>query len=202
MTPIVIGLGGRLRSGKDAVADHLVAEHGFAKVGMSDALLEHSIILNPYVRVTLREALRLWIRPGFWRVKALVDRLGYVDAKTVADYRSFLQKDGTEGGRDFHGEDIWVKATAKRILGRLHDEGAPGVALTGVRFPNEVALVRKFAGKAVWIERPGLDSATPAAAHASENSVSAADFDLTIRNDGTLDDLRHAADDLMRGLSS
>ena len=47
----LIGLGGKLRAGKDAVGDYLEEKHDFVKLGMSDALNEALLTLNPWIPV-------------------------------------------------------------------------------------------------------------------------------------------------------
>jgi len=191
----LIGLGGRLRAGKDAVADRLVERHGFVKIGMSDPLREHLRILNPWIKVRLREALRLRIRPGFHRAADLLERLGYVDAKTIRDLREFMQRDGTDGGRNFFGENIWVDKARAWITEEL--EQGEWVVVTGLRFLNEVWMVNDLDGNTAWVHRPGLAAPSgDAASHASENSVGPADFDQVIDNAGTLSDLFAKADEL------
>lgn len=205
MSGRLIGLGGHLGAGKDAVADYLVAEHSFVKVGMSDRLLDACIAANPLVRVTLREALRLRLRvwPGITTYTKLYLAVGYVDAKTVESFRAFMQRFGTEAGRNIHGEDVWVDLVEKDVRALLAD--GKSVALTGVRFPNEVERVNQI-GETWYVRRPGHDGThrrslwqrvldlilrrTPATAtHASESSIDAEKFDRVLLNDGSLEDL-------------
>lgn len=186
MTARVIGLGGKLRSGKDAVADHLVANHGFKKMGMSDALHEAMLALDPWVE---------WHRedePD--RYSDIIRRKGYVEAKTYPEVRRLLQVLGTEVGRNMIGENVWVDIMGGKI--RRHLEAGTSVVVTGIRFENEAALIRQFGGLAAWVERPNPD-ATPASTHASENGVRSSDFDAQIVNDGTLEHLYGLADALL-----
>lgn len=195
-TPTLIGLGGRLRAGKDAVADYLVEHHGFVKLGMSDALNEAMNRLNPIVGV--EQNLR-----GLKAVRyaELVEREGYVEAKKNAEVRKLLQRLGTEVGRNLLGEDTWT-TPAGRTIEPLLLEGK-SVVITGIRYPNEATLIQQFAGYSVWVERPSeVDSSAPAAAHSSENGVTAEDFDTTIINDGTLEDLYVKVERLVKGASA
>jgi hypothetical protein len=200
MTALVVGLGGALRSGKDAIADHLVANHGFVKKGMSDPLLEHALILDPYIPVNAHPARDMQgaLNGTFIRLSHLVEAVGYVEAKTNPEVRRFMQQDGTEGGRNFHDENVWVNRAARAIGEHLHADRR--VVLTGIRFPNELAMVTQFGGDTWWVSRPGLDSASSASAHASENGVDAAMFDHIITNDGSLEDLYDTVDRLMETL--
>lgn len=193
----VIGIGGRLRAGKDEVAKILGREHDYVVMGMSDPLREHLRIVNPWIKVTIREAWRLRIRPGFHRAADLLQRLGYTEAKTVRDLREFMQRDGTEGGRKFFGESIWVDKARSMIQEDL-DDGFD-VAITGLRFPNEVAMIEDLGGSTVWVRRPGVEAPSAASgSHSSENSVQEADFEYIVDNAGTLVDLSNAVEQLLR----
>lgn len=186
--PIILLVGGRLTSGKDAFADHLVENHDFVKLGMSDTLALALYRLNPWV---LAEK-----GPGVWRYQTIVDRVGYVEAKKNPEVRRLLQVLGTEVGRQLLGENIWVDATKKKIQ-ELAAEGK-NVVLTGIRYENEIALERNLAGieivTSIWVERPGLE---PTSQHSSEGSVAANDFEYVLPNTGTLQDLYKAADALL-----
>jgi len=195
MTAELIGFGGRLTSGKDTAADHLVDAHGWVKVNMSTPLHQMSMVLNPWLRVSEMERRiidkkhEIWLSSQFYTYQELTAILGYTNAKEVGEYRSFLQRFGTDVGRKMIDEDLWVKKadeaiTAHRLEGR-------DVCITGIRFPNELSMIRDnvvddIPGKLVWVERPGI--ATPATAHESEK-LRSKDFSLVIENDGTLQDL-------------
>lgn len=200
--PLVILVGGRLTAGKDEFADRLVAEHGFRKLGMSDTLAEALYTLNPVIPIHDD-----W-RPGgpiAYRYRELVDGVGYVEAKKNPEVRRLLQVLGTEVGRRLLDSDIWVKAAKRKIL-RLVDFGHD-VVLTGIRFENEIALdhelndqhgpnQRELAATSVWVDRPSLPIPDPAA-HASEASLSASDFQYVLTNDKDLKALREASDGLL-----
>lgn len=179
LSPTLIGLGGHLRSGKDAVADHLVTEHGFVKLGMSDVLHEAMLALDPVVRV--------WNDGTFERYSKVIAEHGYVEAKKRPEARRLLQKLGTEVGRDMIGENVWANIMARKIDD--HRGAGHPVVVTGIRFPNEVRMIRELGGRTVWVDRPNLATRGAIAAHASENSVGEQDFDGLIVNDGTLEDL-------------
>lgn len=189
--PTLIGLGGKLRSGKDTVADHLVEAHGFVKLGMSDALHEAMLALNPVVNPTSDEA----DEPGVWRYDEAIDRYGYTEAKErFPEIRRLLQQLGTEVGRSMFHPDVWTNIMAEKVSRLLLD--GKSVAVTGIRFPNELAMINKFAGRTWWIERPS--QATEAqASHASENGVRREDFKRTILNDSTLTELYRKVDELL-----
>ncbi|MDL5351202.1 hypothetical protein [Microbacterium sp. zg-YB36] len=194
MTALVIGVGGKLRAGKDEVAMHLERAHGFTRLGMSDALLEHALTVDPYIPVNAQDSPAGTLSGEFIRLSDLVQRVGYVEAKKNPEVRRFLQRSGTEGGRHFHGENVWVDRMARRIDDHLYADQR--VVVAGVRFPNELAMIHQFGGLTAWVERPSPGT-TPASTHASENGVKAEDFDIQLLNDSTLEHLYSLVDTLL-----
>lgn len=186
---IVIGLGGKLRSGKDTVADYLASQHDFVKIGMSDALREALYTLNPIISGGQFSP--------YERYRDIDDRAGYTEAKKIPEVRRLLQVLGTEVGRQIISENVWVDIVERRIA-EYRAQGR-SVALTGVRFENEQSMIRRIGGTLVWITRPGLDTAEAHAAHASEQATGE-DFDLTIANVGTLNDLYADTETLLANL--
>ena len=195
--PLVLGMGGKLRSGKDTVADYLVHEYGFVKLGMSDALNEAMQLINPIVD---------YQEGSILRYAALVEIVGYAKAKENPEVRRLLQKLGTEVGRKIMGENTWVEIARRKIQNHL-DKGTP-VVITGMRFPNEIRMIHSLGGLSVYVERPSLEISTTqptervtaaldAAIHASETSLHPEDFNYEIQNTGTLVDLYAAADHMM-----
>ncbi|WP_217181629.1 hypothetical protein [Streptomyces sp. AC495_CC817] len=195
LAPPLIALGGRLRSGKDVVADWLVEKHGFVKIGMSDALHEAMLAIDPIIDEHAVAADEGVLVHRIHYSEAIASE-GYVEAKKRPEVRRLLQNLGTEVGRDMIGENVWVNIMARKIDD--HRGAGHPVVVTGIRFPNEVQMVRDLAGTAVWIERPGEHAPTStAAAHPSETSVQSSDFDDVIVNDGSLGELQAKASELV-----
>lgn len=204
----IIGIGGKLASGKDAISDHLVDKHGWVKLGMSDALAEALYVLDPWVllptglgwknRFTafVARLFRRTPRPVFERYSKLYDSLGYVRAKEYDEVRRLLQKLGTEVGRKIIGDSTWTDIVVRRAKDAA--KTAPGVIITGIRYPNELDMITdELEGELWWVVRPSLQAGANAG-HSSENSVFESDFDRTIRNDGTLEDLYTKVDQLVK----
>lgn len=201
----ILGMGGKLRSGKDTAADFLVEDRGYLKLGMSDALNAFLIAQNPWVNLNGDGAAELAERHpglastamhGFVHYADLVDALGYVEAKKIIDFRELMQRTGTEAGREVLYENVWVDAVARRVR-----EAQQDVVITGIRFPNELEMVKNLGGHSIWVDRLTDDiahvkAATPVAwspeavSHASESSVKPEDFDFILSNDADLDTLR------------
>lgn len=205
----IVGIGGKLASGKDAVSDHLVENHGWLKLGMSDALADALYTLNPWIptgidlnKPTWKQRLAHLIGRGkdeFTAVERYQDyfnQYGYVRVKENDEVRRLLQILGTEVGRKQISESIWTDIMERKVREGVA-AGYPGVIVTGVRFPNEIeAISDNLGGELWWVSRPSL-AAGSNAGHASENSVNAADFDTTIVNDGSLLDLYAKVDRLV-----
>ena len=181
--PDLIGLGGLLRSGKDTFADYLVEKHGYVKVNMSEPLHEAMMLLDPIVTTEV-DGTAVWT----YSYADLINEHGYVEAKKNPEVRRLLQVLGTEIGRKMFGENVWVDLAGKRI-DELRAEGKP-VVITGLRYPNEIEMIRAHKGHTIWIDRGGK----PTSDHPSENSVTHRDFDQTIHNTKSLDALYEAAD--------
>lgn len=107
--------------------------------------------------------------------------------------RRIMQTLGTEWGRQVIHPDFWVGVAAAKVeraagsTFRKSDRVPVKVVLDDVRFQNEALMVRAYGGVVVRVVRPGMAPAAEVAAHLSE----AMDFeaDITLVNDGTLEDL-------------
>jgi hypothetical protein len=134
-------------------------------------------------------------------------------ADSCIDYltpRESLQKLGTEWARRLY-PDTWIDklfrtadAVLTRHLGYIDREGVvplqrmpsmqpfAGVAVSDVRFRNEIEGIRKKGGKLVRVKRPGQPLEGAAALHRSETEsleIPDDDFDYVLQNWTTLADL-------------
>jgi hypothetical protein len=185
---IVIGIGGPMEHGKDSLADILVRDHGFVKFGMSDAINDILMVLNPFVHTNPPTLYAEW-----------VERYGYTEAKTNPEIRRLLRVLGTEVGRDMIDRDIWVKIMSNKISAALRE--GKNVAVTGIRNgDNEIAMINAFGGATVWVQRPGHP--VPDTTHASENSLTREDFEIGVLNNGTLENLAGCANALVRQVNA
>lgn len=201
MTATLVGIGGFAQTGKDTVADHLVAEHGWQKEYMSRALETALLKLNPWVNIVPGN----W-KQGAWpkgplayetwiRYASLHHLVGYEVSKNCLDVRDYLQKLGTEIGRNMFHSDVWVRWAFRQVDEAM--EAGRSVAITGIRFPNELEWVAERGGHLVWIDRPGFG---PVNSHDSDNLLNHSHFSLRIPNDGTPEDLYRCVDRLVRNV--
>jgi len=130
--------------------------------------------------------------PLWMSYRQVTDDLGYARAKEIADYRRLLQAMGTDVGRNMIDEDVWINMMFREV-GEWRAAGY-SVAVTGLRFPNELERIRAGGGRLVWVERPGVG---PVNDHDSERSVTSRDYDYIVQNDGTLADLHDRAQELV-----
>jgi hypothetical protein len=114
------------------------------------------------------------------RVRDVVDDEGWDVAKQLPEMRTLLQAMGAEVGRKQFGEDFWVVAAMSQI-GYSKD-----IVFTDVRFPNEAKAITDMGGVVVRVVRNGVK---PVNDHDSEVAMDRYDFDATILNNGTIDEL-------------
>lgn len=197
VTGRLIGIGGLLYAGKDAVADYLVDEHDWIKRGMSDTLNDALLKLNPMIPLNAHESrLRGHYDGEFVPYSRLYAEVGYVEAKKNTEVRRLLQALGTEVGRDMIDQNVWVDMTRRQV--QLLRNAGNNVIITGMRFPNELDMIRQEGGELWWVTRPDGGGDATTGAHASENSVRPEDFDVIIPNMGTLEDLYREVEEALR----
>lgn len=179
----MIGLSGYARSGKDSVADFLVADHGFTKVSFAQPMRDALYALNP--RIGLDGEL----------LQDIIDEYGWDGYKKYPEFdeiRILMQRLGTEVARKQWHESFWVDLAVDKAI-ELVDQGEK-VVFTDVRFPNEAEAIEYFGGQIWRINREGV---LPANAHASETAMDVYSFECIIDNDGTLEDLGKIVDGLI-----
>ncbi|QEQ94091.1 deoxynucleoside monophosphate kinase [Streptomyces phage Saftant] len=175
---LLIGLSGYAGAGKDEAAAALVVG-GWRRDAFADRLRAFLYALDPWVNVS--------VDVGVARLSKLVDAYGWDRAKrTFPEVRRLLQRAGTEAGRKVLGTQVWVDALMKDF--QPHDEA---LVVTDVRFKNEADAIREAGGVVVRIERPGVGPKEDPGGwvHESEVALDHYDFDVTVKNDGTIEEL-------------
>lgn len=186
--PLIIGISGKKRHGKDSVA-RVLDQWGVHRLAFADHLK--------------------WLAMRTWDLS--FEQVYGDDLKEVVDERwgltprFILQQLGTQVGRNIH-EMTWVRKafdTIERaargdmvILPNLitrefeEVEFAEGWAdrwcIPDCRFPGEAEAVKAKGGIVIKVVRPSLVSND---SHASETEVDNVKEDYLVVNDGTLDDL-------------
>lgn len=171
-TPL-IGLTGRARSGKDTVADFIVAAQGGYKYSFADPIRH---MLRPL-------GVDMW--DPYWqsRKEEIIPALG-------VSPRRMMQTLGTDWGREIINPDLWLLLAQQT----LHRNG-PGMVVADVRFENEADWVRRHGGRIIHVIRP---DAKEVEAHVSESGIEVAPTDTQLFNTGTLEELQIAVRELLR----
>lgn len=183
--PRLIGLSGPARCGKDTLAEAFV-EAGWARRAFADKVKGFLYGLDPWLPDDEVN--------GSFPLAEEVDRYGWDWVKDEHPVvREYLQRCGTEAGRQVLGETVWVDA-----LFRDSETWGPTV-ISDVRFPNEAQAIKDRGGIVVKIHRP-KQMLIDGADHISENALKGWDFDVTVINSGTIEDLHKSAECLRRPL--
>jgi hypothetical protein len=113
-----------------------------------------------------------------------------IEFNHLMSVRELLQKLGTEAIRDGLHPNAWVNALmCEYKRPKLSEYNPSNWIITDVRFPNELEAVKDVKGLTLKVVRPVEKSKTPARLHPSETSLDKAEFDYTIINDGSIEDL-------------
>ena len=147
----IIGLSGKLGSGKDFIAREYFKSHGYHRFSLAD-----------HFKISL-----------IGRGDATYDEVFKTKPPHIRD---LLQKEGTERGRMVFGEDVWV-FTMQAWMELLEDTwGINKFIVPDCRFKNEVLAIQKGGGRVIRIIAPLREEA----AHPSEearNHISETDLD-------------------------
>ncbi len=215
----VIGLSGKAHSGKDTVASILTRIYQYKRTALADPLKTICKEVFAFTHEQLWGPSEKRNEPDhrYPRNKRLIQSL--VDPRVMDGYigedwepcdfltpREALQKLGTEWGRECF-QDIWIDLGMRRAKALLQadivtGEAALGVAITDVRFANEIQGLKAAGAKMVRIRRPH-DSATLSAsaqAHPSEmeqESIPDSAFDYVLLNDESLSVLEDRVVEMM-----
>lgn len=170
MKPLLIGLAGLARYGKDTAAQHLVNNHNFQCYAFADPLrdgLMHILNLSPCDFEGDRKELPL---PAINRSP-----------------RELMQLLGTEWGRNLVHPDLWLILAAQNLdlLARTHDS-AQGFVVSDLRFENEAAFIRDRGGIVVHLKRSDAKNVNP---HASEAGIAYQNGDWMLTNNSTAEAL-------------
>ena len=191
---MIIGLVGFIGSGKGTVGD-IFESHGYIKDSFAKPLKDACSMMFGWPRELLEgdtEVSRKWREEPdtFWSEK--------FDYSFTPRYA--LQLMGTEAGRNVFHQDIWVMSLLNRAKGK-------DVVVTDVRFKNEIEYIQNNGGRIVRVKRgdepewynlakdaaDGFSSAIMGmkdkGIHQSEWDWVGSEFNYTIYNNGTLDEL-------------
>jgi hypothetical protein len=170
MAAMIIGTSGAIKSGKSVLADYLVTSRGYEIVNTYQAILDEVVTefrttLVAYVTATEHRQ----VTEEYLRHRLAHDRDMF--------YRAILQDYGT--ARRHVDPHYWCKKWRPEIEALLAQD--INVAFPGVRYVEEVLLVKSLGGYLVKINRP--DSGDQAMKHEVEHGLdSYIAWDLVLDN--------------------
>ena len=171
--PPLIGIAGRARSGKDTVANFIIAAIGGYRYSFADPIRAMLVPLG------------VDMNDPYWQAR----KEDVIPALGVSP-RRMMQTLGTEWGRQLINPDLWIIMAHQRLL-----QNGPGMVIPDVRFENEAAWIRKHGGWIIHVIRP---EAKAVEAHASEDGIEILDADAQLFNSGTLEELQLSVRKLLR----
>jgi hypothetical protein len=177
--PLLVGLTGLARSGKDTVACRLREAHGFDSDSFAGPIREcvaRVLNVDPAKLEEIKESPIPW--------------LGHVTP------RRMMQTLGTEWGREMIHPAMWVLSCMRRT--GVRQRHGYSVVISDVRFDNEAEAIRA-AGGVVW--RVVRASAGISGGHVSEAGVRNDLIDRVIPNNSSFEMLYAAVDANVAALS-
>lgn len=167
---MILAITGKAGAGKDTIGDYLCKKYNYTKINLADPIkriVKDVFVLSDetvYDRIKREEPLEQW---NGWTVRKL------------------LQFIGTELFRNNIDPETWVKS----LWYRIKDTDKNWV-ICDTRFPNELKFFKDNAKenfKSIKVVRNGCTGDVGIKGHASE--AYDLDTDITIENNGTLEDL-------------
>jgi hypothetical protein len=201
---MIIGFVGFIGSGKDTAADYLVNFHGFRRDSFANTLKDAVAAVFGWDRTMLegrtKEAREWREQVDPWWSKRL-------DMPNLTP-RWVLQYWGTEVCRKGFHDDIWIASLENKLRNSKDD-----IVISDVRFPNEITAIHNAGGKVIRVTRGPEPEWYDAAVsvnrgpdgnatwslskhkldtlkiHASETAWVGGNIDITLSNNGTIDEL-------------
>lgn len=201
---MIISISGLIGSGKDTIADYLIANYDFARESWAGTLKDAVSSVFGWDRELLEgktEESRAWREQidTWWAVKLDIPHL---------TPRWILQQWGTEVCRRGFHDSIWVASLENKLR-----KNTKNVVITDTRFSNELNAIKRIGGITLrvtrgqdpeWIEiaknSPELMKQLYPHVHASEYSSVNLEYDCYVDNNGTIDDLHDTISSLLLDL--
>lgn len=189
----ILGLTGLANTGKDTVADLLVAHAGFTKMAFADALrsevvqafsIDPAFLVQRETKETPMRCLALnrCLDEGFVARMIIVHTLREerLDLDAPRSPRQIMQWWGTEYRRH-QSQRYWVSKLLAKASYLLSQRLTSRIVVTDCRFADEVDAVRRVLGGLVWqVNRAGVEAAP--GGHASETAGEEFRPDIVINN--------------------
>ncbi len=170
---MLIGVSGKMGTGKDYFVENYI---------------------KPYIENTLKEKCLVLSFADMLKINLMVHhnvQLNELYGHKTPKIRELLQQEGTEKGRNIHGEDIWiryVKAWSELYMSR----GIKYIIIPDVRFKNEYQFIKDNNGIVFRMHAPNRNNKRlleennnnyDIKNHQSEIDLDDIEFDIIIEND-------------------
>lgn len=209
---MLIGISGKLGSGKDTVGQMIQAEaRGYWEIKKYAKKLKQitCILTGCSMQELESQEFKDSLLSPEWK--------GGHCTFSHSTYRDMLQKLGTEVMRDSLHSNVWVNALMadyqfapnksmdecfkeQFLTGRseIHYK-FPKWIITDMRFPNELEAVKERGGITIRVNRDnGTRAISMINSHTSETALDDANFDYVIENDGNLSELKASVVEFLR----
>ena len=175
----LIGITGKARSGKDAIAKFAWSQYGFTRIAFADPVkMAAQAKFGLTIEQTWRDELKEVVIPH-WGMTP----------------RQIFQMEGTEAGRDVFGNDLWIK---RFMLSYNLLKDTDDIIVPDVRFDNEAYAIKALGGIIIEVRRGQAGLSGSAASHVSESGLSLP-ADYVIENEGTLEELHEKFEAIVWG---
>lgn len=208
---MIVGITGRIGSGKDTIAEYLIDNYGYQRMSYASTLKDAVAAIFHWDRTMLegdtKESRVQREQVDEWWAKRL--NIPHLTPRWV------LQYFGTDVCRKAFHDDIWI-ASLENKLSRMGEN----VVISDCRFPNEFYSLKRLGATTLRVERGekpkwhmaavivskgekhpmysgSLKYLEEQGVHASEYSSIGLEYDYTIDNNGTLDELFEKVDSII-----
>ena len=205
---MIISISGFINSGEDSIAAYLIENYYFEKESWAGSLKDMVAAIFGWDRELLEGSSRI---SREWRETIdpwWAERLGIPHLTP----RWVLQHIGTDVLRTHFHDDIWLYSLENKLQAKEKH-----VVITDTRFPNELSMVRKQKDSLIirvkrgndpdWFSiateannlksQSAIDELKRLGIHPSEYSWAGYEFDITLDNNGSLEELFAKVDDIM-----
>ncbi len=194
---MIIGICGLQGSGKDTLGSILIQKYGFVKLSYAGILKDIVALLFGWDREMVEGSTK---ESREWREKVDEWWASRLNMPNLTP-RYVLQYFGTDLFRNHFHNDIWVAAVERQLYKHKN------VVITDCRFPNEINILKSHGAKLIKITRGELPSwfgeyesgliDAPPNIHPSEYMWIKNTFDLTIKNDSSIESLEDIISNLL-----
>lgn len=176
MSKNIIGLTGKISSGKDTTADYICDVYGYTKYSLSSPIKQGLSVMFNIPLDTLNDR---YLKES-------------IDERFNKTYRYMLQTLGTEWARNMIDTDIFTKLAYDRI------KDIDKVVISDIRFDNEAKFIKDLGGHIIQLYRYNSVQSH----HSSELGISKSLIDFKLNNNGTKHNLYTNIDSIISTIES